>query len=131
NLTSDKARTSTSIIQNGTTNLTPIYVVLISCSVILVIVIITAVFVLACRKPKPQVELRSRSEHKSKSGIEEFEVNSEVGFGEGFHRRSAQYRASMYGPEEVEMRISRIVDSKIIYFLSIIIIMQYIIFYFN
>ncbi|KAK9880426.1 hypothetical protein WA026_011673 [Henosepilachna vigintioctopunctata] len=114
NLTLKIVQGSTKLVQNSATNLTPIYVVLTSCAVILVVVIITAVSILACRKPTTQVVRRPKSTRCVKSGPEDFEGNSEAGFGEGFHRRSAQYRASMYGPppEEVEMRISRMIDSE-------------------
>ncbi|XP_045461222.1 hemicentin-1 isoform X1 [Harmonia axyridis] len=96
--------------QKVSTNLTPIYIVLSSCAVILVIVIITAVSILACRKPSTEVVVRRKNTRKPNNMTEDFELNSEAGFGSGFHRRSAQYRASMYGMDDVERRISNIVD---------------------
>lgn len=93
-------------------NLTPIYIVLSSCAVILVIVIITAVFILACRKSSSEVAIRPKKTRVAKNTTEEMEMNSEAGFGSGFHRRSAQYRASMYGTEDIERRISSMVDSE-------------------
>lgn len=41
------------------------------------------------------------------------ELRSEAGFGEGFQRRSAQYRASMYMQDDntsTEERISRLIE---------------------
>ncbi|XP_044746121.1 hemicentin-1 [Coccinella septempunctata] len=96
--------------QKASRNLTPIYIVLASCGLLLVIVIITAVSILACRKPSSEVVVRPKKARTTKNISEEFELNSEAGFGSGFHRRSAEYRASMYGTEDIERRISSIVD---------------------
>lgn len=76
-------------------NLTLILVGVAAAVVLLIVCIVSIAGVLACRR-QPTVVLR-RPRPSSKSP-EELEL-SEAGFGEGFRRRSEQYRASMYGPE--------------------------------
>ncbi|CAG9860290.1 unnamed protein product [Phyllotreta striolata] len=83
-------------------NLTVIVVSLAAAAVVLIVSIISVAAILACRRPGV-VRMRRRSSKPP----EEFDL-SEAGFGEGFHRRSAQYRASMYG--ECEERISRMIE---------------------
>lgn len=56
--------------------------------------------------------VRRRRERRSSKPPSDLEL-SEAGFGEGFHRRSALYRASMYG--ECEERISRLIEGIIYY----------------
>lgn len=85
-----------------TQNLTLILVVLAAAVVLLIVGIVTVAGVLACRK-QPTVVRRQR---RSSKPPDEFEL-SEGGFGEGFHRRSAQYAASLYMPE-TEERPSRL-----------------------
>nr|XP_023016282.1 hemicentin-2-like [Leptinotarsa decemlineata] len=85
-------------------NLTLIIVGLAVAAVLLILSIIAVATILACRRPKTVVKRRPR---RSSKPPEEFEL-SEDGFGEGFHRRSAQYRASMYG--ECEDRITRMIE---------------------
>uniref|UniRef100_A0A6P7GPC6 Uncharacterized protein LOC114339202 n=1 Tax=Diabrotica virgifera virgifera TaxID=50390 RepID=A0A6P7GPC6_DIAVI len=84
-------------------NLTAIIVGLACAAVILIISIVSVSAILACKKPKTGIVKRRRSSKPP----DEFDL-SEDGFGEGFHRRSAQYRASMYG--ECEERISRMIE---------------------
>lgn len=67
--------------------------------VLLIVCIVSVAGVLACRR-QPTVVLR-RPRPKPPDDVE----MSEAGFGEAFHRRSAQYRASMYA-QEVEERAS-------------------------
>ncbi|XP_072390735.1 neural cell adhesion molecule 1 isoform X2 [Diabrotica undecimpunctata] len=85
-------------------NLTAIIVGLACAAVILIISIVSVSAILACKKPKTGIVKRRR---RSSKPPDEFDL-SEDGFGEGFHRRSAQYRASMYG--ECEERISRMIE---------------------
>ncbi|XP_056634796.1 hemicentin-2 [Diorhabda sublineata] len=86
-------------------NLTALIVGLACAAVLLIVSIVSVSAVLACRKPKNRlVQRRSR---RSSKPPDDFDL-SEDGFGEGFHRRSAQYRASMYG--ECEERISRMIE---------------------
>lgn len=73
---------------------------------IILVTSIAIVVVVACRKPEA---VQKRTARRSSKPPEEFDL-SEDGFGEGFHRRSAQYRASMYG--ECEERISRMIEGK-------------------
>lgn len=63
-------------------------------ALILVIGIIAVAVALACRR-QPTVVRRQRRNSKPPDDLE----LSEAGFGEGFHRRSAQYRASLYAPD--------------------------------
>lgn len=86
-------------------NLTLILVALAAAVVLLIVVIVTVVTFLACRRqPTTTVVMRQR---RSSKPPDEFEL-SEGGFGEGFHRRSAQYAASLYVPEidEIHRRFS-------------------------
>ncbi|KAG5886152.1 hypothetical protein JTB14_018530 [Gonioctena quinquepunctata] len=85
-------------------NLTLIIVGLTVAAVFLILSIVAVATILACRRPKEVVMRRCR---RSSKPPEEFEL-SDDGFGEGFHRRSAQYRASMYG--ECEDRITRMIE---------------------
>lgn len=74
---------------------------------LLIVSIVAVAAVIACRRPTATaVQRRPR---RSSKPPDEFDL-TEAGFGEGFHRRSAQYRASMYG--ECEERISRLVEGE-------------------
>ncbi|CAH0550171.1 unnamed protein product, partial [Brassicogethes aeneus] len=84
--------------------LTVILVGLTALAALLIVGIVAAAAVIACRRPPAAVRRRRREASKPPSELE----LSEAGFGEGFHRRSAQYRASMYG--ETEERISRLIE---------------------
>ncbi|XP_018564247.2 hemicentin-1 [Anoplophora glabripennis] len=84
--------------------LTLIIVGFAAAAVLLIVSVVAVAAVIACRKPAATVRRRQRRTSKPP---EEFDL-AEGGFGEGFHRRSAQYRASMYG--ECEERISRLVE---------------------
>lgn len=76
---------------------------------LLIVSIVAVAAVIACRRPATAAAAVRRRERRSSKPPEEFDL-TEAGFGEGFHRRSAQYRASMYG--ECEERISRLVEGK-------------------
>ncbi|CAG9765891.1 unnamed protein product [Ceutorhynchus assimilis] len=76
-------------------------------AVLLILAIIIAATVNACRKSPSRAAPVRRRERRSSKPPSELEL-SEAGFGEGFHRRSAFYRASMYG--ECEERISRLIE---------------------
>lgn len=99
----------TSITQ--TLNLTVVLVALTICISLLIVGIIAAASVLACKKTH-NVKMRTRRVRIDPKPPDEFELNSEAGFSEGFHRRSLEYRASMYSPDEVEIRISRIIEEQ-------------------
>ncbi|XP_019764503.2 hemicentin-2 [Dendroctonus ponderosae] len=75
-------------------------------AILLILAIVIAATVIACRKAPSTVPVRRR-ERRSSKPPSDLEL-SEAGFGEGFHRRSALYRASMYG--ECEERISRLIE---------------------
>lgn len=79
---------------NQPITLTLLLVILAAIVMVLIIGIVAIASVLACRR-QPQVALRAR---RSSKPPEELEL-SEAGFNEGFHRRSAQYRASLYASE--------------------------------
>ncbi|XP_060524605.1 hemicentin-1 isoform X2 [Cylas formicarius] len=76
-------------------------------AVLLIVVIIAVSTVIACRKNAPKSTTIRKRRRPSSKPPSELEL-SEAGFGEGFHRRSALYRASMYG--ECEERISRLIE---------------------
>lgn len=81
-------------------NLTLILVALAAAVVLLIVGIVTVVTILACRR-QPGINTGSTvvmRQRRSSKPPDEFEL-SEGGFGEGFHRRSAQYAASLYMPE--------------------------------
>ncbi|XP_068894173.1 neural cell adhesion molecule 1 isoform X1 [Tenebrio molitor] len=86
-------------------NLTVILVALTAAAVLLIVGIVAAACVIACRKT-PVVVRRQTTTRKSSDDLE----LSEAGFSDGFHRRSAQYRASMYALQETEDRISRLIE---------------------
>lgn len=69
--------------------------------VLLIVGIVSVAGILVCRR-QPTVVMRRPQPCCKQS--EEVEL-SEAGFGEGFRRRSAQYRASMYA-QEVEQLAS-------------------------
>ncbi|ERL85566.1 hypothetical protein D910_02985 [Dendroctonus ponderosae] len=77
-------------------------------AILLILAIVIAATVIACRKAPSTVPVRRR-ERRSSKPPSDLEL-SEAGFGEGFHRRSALYRASMYG--ECEERISRLIEGE-------------------
>ncbi|CAH1116559.1 unnamed protein product [Phaedon cochleariae] len=85
-------------------NLTWIIIGASVAAVLLIMSIVIVAAVLACKRPTTVVKRRCR---RSSKPPDEFEL-SEDGFGEGFHRRSTQYRASMYG--ECEDRITRMIE---------------------
>ncbi|XP_025835516.1 uncharacterized protein LOC112906092, partial [Agrilus planipennis] len=80
-------------------NLNLVLIALAAAAVFLIICIVVAASVLACRRrPDPiglHVRRRRRRSDKNSDG-------SDAGFNEGFHRRSSQYRVSMY-EQEMEM----------------------------
>lgn len=82
---------------------------LAAAAVVLIVSIISVAAILACRRPRGVTAVIRRRSRRSSKPPEEFEL-SDDGFGEGFHRRSAQYRASMYG--ECEERISRMIEGN-------------------
>lgn len=90
---------------SSNSSLTLILVGLTAAAILLIASIVSVATVIACRKPAV-VRRRHRCQTKSSDDLE----LSEAGFGEGFQRRSAQYRASMYA--ETEERISRLIEGK-------------------
>lgn len=82
-------------------DLTLLLIGIAAAAVLLIIGIVSVAGILACRR-QPTVVLRRRSRQANKPPDEV----SEAGFGEGFLRRSAQYRASLYGQEEEERTAS-------------------------
>lgn len=76
-------------------SLTLILLGLTAVAAVLMVGIISAATVLACRK-RPAVAVRRRT--TSRKPPDDYEL-SEAGFNEGFHRRSSQYRASLYEQE--------------------------------
>lgn len=78
-----------------TQSLTLILLVLTAVAALLIVSIISAATVLACRKRPPVVVQQRTTRYKPPDDME----LSEAGFNEGFHRRSAQYRASLYEQE--------------------------------
>lgn len=114
---SETANPTTQPTSSSTSSLTLIVVGLTAAAVLLIVGIVTVATVIACRRPPPTVtsslaadpaavQLRRRRS-KQRMDVDESEL-SEAGFGEEFHRRSAQYRASMYA--EAEDRISRLLE---------------------
>ncbi|VEN64217.1 unnamed protein product [Callosobruchus maculatus] len=91
----------------GSSNLTLIIVSAAAVAVTLIVSIIAAASILACRRTNAAEDAVRRRGRRSSKPPDEFDL-SEDGFGEGFHRRSAQYRASMYG--ECEDRITRMIE---------------------
>lgn len=91
-------------------SLTVILVGLTAAAVLLIVGIVAVACVIACRKSSSTTPVRRRQQQGNKCS-EEIEL-SEAGFSEGFHRRSAQYRASMYALQETEERISKLVEGK-------------------
>ncbi|GJQ65845.1 hypothetical protein Trydic_g3948 [Trypoxylus dichotomus] len=88
-------------------NLTLILLGLTAAAVLLIVGIVAVATVLACRKHQPSggTGVVLRRERRSSKPPDDLEL-SEAGFGEGFHRRSAQYRASLYAQEmELEANI--------------------------
>jgi hypothetical protein len=86
-------------------------VALTAAAVLLIVGIVAAACVIACRKT-PVVVRRQTTTRKSSDDLE----LSEAGFSDGFHRRSAQYRASMYALQETEDRISRLIEGRCVVF---------------
>ena len=82
---------------------------LTAAAVLLIVGIVAAACVIACRKTPVVV----RSQTTARKSSDDLEL-SEAGFSEGFHRRSAQYRASMYALQETEDRISRLIEGKVL-----------------
>lgn len=85
-------------------SLTLLLVGLAALAALLIVCIVTAASVLACRhRPQqrtagaasPEVVLRRSGRKPRRDDVE----MSDAGFNEEFHRRSDQYRASMYGQE--------------------------------
>lgn len=76
-------------------SLTLILLVLTAVAALLIVSIISAATVLACRKRPVAVVRQRTSRGKPPDDLE----LSEAGFNENFHRRSAQYRASLYEQE--------------------------------
>lgn len=120
-------------------NLTIIIAVVSAAAILLIVSVVVAATVLACRRRTPSQRMlfreflnlvllnvavthitandsissvRRRRERRSSKPPSDLEL-CEAGFGEGFHRRSALYRASMYG--ECEERISRLIEGIIYY----------------
>lgn len=79
-------------------NLTLILVTLAAAVVLLIVIIVTVVTYLACRRQPTTTTTVVMRQRRSSKPPDEFEL-SEGGFGEGFHRRSAQYAASLYMPD--------------------------------
>ncbi|XP_031352494.1 hemicentin-2 isoform X2 [Photinus pyralis] len=73
-------------------SLTLILLVLTAIASLLIVGIISVATILACRKRPPAVTGQSTTRHKPPDDME----LSEAGFSEGFQRRSAHYRASLY-----------------------------------
>nr|XP_022903613.1 nephrin isoform X2 [Onthophagus taurus] len=80
-------------------NITLLLITLVASIFLLIICIVCTASMLACKKNNnvAQTVVMRRPRRCSKPN-EDLEL-SEAGFGEGFHRRSAQYRASMYAQE--------------------------------
>lgn len=96
-------------------SLTLLLVGLAILAALLIACIVTAAAVLACRRrpqQPPPVDLELVRRRSRKPRREETEL-SEAGFNEEFHRRSAQYRASMY-TQEID-RQSRMLGKTIHY----------------
>lgn len=81
------------MVNSSSINLTLVLVILASAAMLLILGIVVVASILVCRK-RPEVVMRRRSSRPP----DELEL-SEAGFNEGFHRRSAQYRASVYNTE--------------------------------
>ncbi|XP_066142392.1 neural cell adhesion molecule 1 isoform X2 [Euwallacea fornicatus] len=92
----------TNIPTSSNPNLTVIIAGVSVAAFLLIIGVVVTASVVACRRSAVR-----RRERRSSKPPSELEL-SEAGFGEGFHRRSALYRASMYG--ECEERISRLIE---------------------
>lgn len=107
NNTDDEKTASTAPALPMKQNLTLILLGLTAAAVLLIVGIVSVATVLACRKQPARVVMRrhqsgTRAASKPPDDLE----LSEAGFGEGFHRRSAQYRASLYAQEmELEANI--------------------------
>ncbi|XP_065167789.1 B-cell receptor CD22 [Atheta coriaria] len=84
---------SREMVNSSSINLTLVLVILASAAMLLILGIVVVASILVCRK-RPEVVMRRRSSRPP----DELEL-SEAGFNEGFHRRSAQYRASVYNTE--------------------------------
>lgn len=80
---------------------------MVAAGVLLSVSIVAVAAFLACRK-KTTVVRRRVNTTKPPDDME----MSEAGFGEGFHRRSAQYRASLYAQEAASVACSRQVLGK-------------------
>lgn len=81
-------------------DLTLLLIGIAAAAVLLIIGIVSVAGILACRRQSTVVLRRSRQASKPPDEV------SEAGFGEGFLRRSAQYRASLYGQEMEERTAS-------------------------
>ncbi|XP_030745151.1 hemicentin-1 [Sitophilus oryzae] len=88
-------------------NLTIIIAGISVTAVLLIVIVVVVSTVIACKKSRVRNTTIRRRERRSSKPPSELEL-SEAGFGEGFHRRSAMYRASMYG--DCEERISRLIE---------------------
>ncbi|CAH1982433.1 unnamed protein product [Acanthoscelides obtectus] len=91
----------------GSSNLTVIIISAAAVTVTLIVSIVAAASALACRRSTVAEDAVHRRGRRSSKPPDDFDL-SEDGFGQGFHRRSAQYRASMYG--ECEDRITRMIE---------------------
>ncbi|KRT85732.1 hypothetical protein AMK59_1865 [Oryctes borbonicus] len=107
-LNTDGSGSSTETPQPMKQNLTLILLGLTAAAVLLIVGIVAVATVLACRKQQANAGTTGvvlRRERRSSKPPDDLEL-SEAGFGEGFHRRSAQYRASLYAQEmELEANI--------------------------
>lgn len=81
-------------------DLTLLLIGIAAVAVLLIIGIVSVAGILACRRQPTVVLRRPRQTSKPSDEL------SEAGFGEGFLRRSAQYRASLYGQELEERTAS-------------------------
>ncbi|KAF7281767.1 hypothetical protein GWI33_004282 [Rhynchophorus ferrugineus] len=103
----DISRTTKPKPQVTNQNLTIIIAGISASALLLIIVVVVIATVVACKKSRGGARTGRRRERRSSKPPSELEL-SEAGFEDGFHRRSAMYRTSMYG--ECEERISRLVE---------------------
>ncbi|KAL1513908.1 hypothetical protein ABEB36_003247 [Hypothenemus hampei] len=96
-----------SLSEGSKTNLTLIIASVSALAFLLILIVAIATSVVLCRKSSSENTQVTRRNRRSSKPPSELEL-SEAGFGEGFHRRSALYRASMYG--DCEERISRLIE---------------------
>lgn len=86
-------------------DLTLLLIGIAAAAVLLVVGVVSVAGLLACRR-QPRVVTEDVQMRRSRRSDKPRDDVSDAGFGEGFLRRSAQYRASLYGPEVEERTAS-------------------------